>query len=100
MISGISEEWNDFPNPYRIAINNVVCGIGCFNDKTLPINRDWNWCGRNKNFICTKEITEQMVIKVIEKLRKNIKPQKIKNVLKKRVRNEKNIIKPEQVYAC
>ena len=69
MITGVSEEWNDFPNPYRIAINNEVCGIGCFNDKTLPIDRGWNWCPRNKNFACTGEITETMVISMIEKLR-------------------------------
>ena len=70
MISGISEEWNDFPNPYRIAINNEVCGIGCFNDKTLPISRDWIWCPRNKDFACTREITETMVINMIEKIEK------------------------------
>jgi autotransporter strand-loop-strand O-heptosyltransferase len=69
MITGVSEEWNDFPNPYRIAINNEVCGVGCFNDKTLPIDRGWNWCPRNKNFACTGEITETMVISMIEKLR-------------------------------
>ncbi len=75
MISGISEEWNDFPNPYRIAINNEVCGIGCFNDKTFPIDRNWEWCPRqsgDKKYICTKEITETMVIDMIEKLRSNI----------------------------
>ncbi len=70
MITGISEEWNDFPNPYRIAINNEVCGVGCFNDKTLPINRDWIWCPRNKDFACTREITETMVINMIEKIEK------------------------------
>jgi len=69
MITGVSEEWNDFPNPYRIAINNEVCGVGCFNDKTLPIDRGWSWCPRNKNFVCTSEITETMVINMIEKLR-------------------------------
>ena len=69
MITGVSEEWNDFPIPYRIAINNEVCGVGCFNDKTLPIDRGWNWCPRNKNFACTGEITETMVISMIEKLR-------------------------------
>jgi autotransporter strand-loop-strand O-heptosyltransferase len=72
MITGVSEEWNDFPNPYRIAINNEVCGVGCFNDKELPISRDWHWCPRqpdDKKYICTRDITEDMVINMIEKLR-------------------------------
>ncbi len=72
MITGVSEEWNDFPNPYRIAINNEVCGVGCFNDKELPISRDWHWCPRqpeDKRYICTRDITEDMVINMIEKLR-------------------------------
>lgn len=72
MITGVSEEWNDFPNPYRIAINNEVCGIGCFNDKSIPIDRGWEWCSRqpaDKKYICTRDITETMVINMIEKLR-------------------------------
>jgi autotransporter strand-loop-strand O-heptosyltransferase len=68
MITGVSEEWNDFPNPHRIAINNEVCGIGCFNDPTHKIDRGWEWCPRNKNYACTAEITEEMVIKEIEKI--------------------------------
>jgi autotransporter strand-loop-strand O-heptosyltransferase len=69
MITGVSEEWNDFPNPYRIAVNNEVCGVGCFNDPGLPINRGWEWCPRDKDYICTKSITEEMVIAVIDRLR-------------------------------
>jgi autotransporter strand-loop-strand O-heptosyltransferase len=80
MITGVSEEWNDFPNPYRIAINNEVCGKGCFNDKDLPIDRGWSWCPRNKEYACTKEITEAMVISMIDKLRgdKNVPVKKRK----------------------
>ena len=62
MITGVSEEWNDFPNPYRIAINNAVCGIGCFNDPAEKIDRGWEWCPRKKDYACTKEITEEMVL--------------------------------------
>lgn len=69
MITGVSEEWNDFPNPYRIAINNEVCGIGCFNDPTLPINRGWEWCPREKDYACTSKITEEMVMDMIKKVR-------------------------------
>lgn len=65
MITGVSEEWNDFPNPYRIAINHDVCGVGCFNDPALPIDRGWSWCPRGKDFVCTKEITETMVYEKI-----------------------------------
>jgi autotransporter strand-loop-strand O-heptosyltransferase len=68
MITGVSEEWNDFPNPYRIAINNKVCGVGCFNDPALPIDRGWLWCPRGKNYACTSEITEHMVYEKIHEL--------------------------------
>ena len=76
MISGITEPWNDFPNPYRIAID--VCRPGCFNDPALPIDRGWDWCPRKKNFACTREITEDMVIEQIGKLRKDISPRQSK----------------------
>ena len=84
LITGVSEEWNDFPNPYRIAINNEVCGKGCFNDKDLPISRDWHWCPRGKDYACTKEITESMVINMIDKLRGD------KNAVKKGIVTKDN----------
>jgi autotransporter strand-loop-strand O-heptosyltransferase len=68
LITGVSEEWNDVPNPYRVAINNDVCGIGCFNDPSLPINRGWEWCPRGKNYACTREITPEMVAQTIDRL--------------------------------
>lgn len=86
MITGVSEEWNDFPNPYRIAINNEVCGIGCFNDMSIPIDRGWNWCPRVKNFACTGEISEDMVINMIEKLRGDKNEVSKHEVAKKRSR--------------
>ncbi|MFA5380047.1 MAG: hypothetical protein WC455_30075, partial [Dehalococcoidia bacterium] len=67
-ITGVSEEWNDVPNPYRVAINNQVCGVGCFNDPSLPISRDWLWCPRGKNYACTREITPDLVIQTINRL--------------------------------
>ncbi|PIV84053.1 MAG: hypothetical protein COW51_01850 [Candidatus Moranbacteria bacterium CG17_big_fil_post_rev_8_21_14_2_50_44_12] len=66
MITGISEEWNDFPNSYRVAVD--VCKPGCFNDPSLPIDRGWNWCPRSKNYACTREITEGMVCSVIDEV--------------------------------
>jgi autotransporter strand-loop-strand O-heptosyltransferase len=72
MVTGVSEEWNDFPNPHRIAINHNVCGVGCFNDPALKIDRGWLWCPRNKDYACTKEITPGMVIHEIKKVREEI----------------------------
>lgn len=68
MITGVSEEWNDFPNPYRIAKNHEVCGVGCFNDPLIPIERGFEWCPRGKDYICTKSINPEMVINVIDKI--------------------------------
>jgi len=70
MITGVSEPWNDFPNPHRISVD--VCRPGCFNDPTLPIDRGWNWCPRNKDYACTREITESMVIEQIDNIREVI----------------------------
>jgi len=66
MITGVSETWNDFPNPHRIEVDS--CRPGCFNDPSLPIDRKWDWCPRGKNYVCTGEITESMVIEQIEKI--------------------------------
>jgi autotransporter strand-loop-strand O-heptosyltransferase len=73
MITGVSEPWNDFPNPYRVAID--VCRPGCFNDPFLPIDRGWDWCPRKKDYACTRDITESMVIKQIDKIRRILKCQ-------------------------
>ena len=65
MISGFTEEFNEFYTPYRI-INKSVCN-GCWNDNSLEkLNAgDWNWCpkhkGTNRQFECSKEITFEMV---------------------------------------
>jgi autotransporter strand-loop-strand O-heptosyltransferase len=68
MITGVSQPWNDFPNPYRLAINEEVCGIGCFNDPNLEINRGWEWCGRGKDYVCTKNITVDMAMDVVNRI--------------------------------
>ena len=68
MITGVSEEWNDFPNEHRIASD--VCTPGCFNDPAIPIERGMEWCPRNKNYECTAVITEDRVIEEIEKIRR------------------------------
>ena len=63
MITGVSEEWNDFPNPHRVSVD--VCRPGCFNDPNIPIDRSWAWCPCGKDYACTREITEGMVIEQI-----------------------------------
>lgn len=70
MITGVSEKWNDFPNPYRVSVD-VGCKP-CFNDIAVPIDRNWHWCPSKKDYACTREITEEMVISTITQLRKEI----------------------------
>lgn len=66
MITGVSEEWNDVPNPYRISVD-TGCKP-CFNNTEIPIDRGWNWCVNENKFICTKSITPEMVIDTIDHL--------------------------------
>lgn len=66
MITGVSEPWNDFPMFKRISVSS--CTPGCFNDPSLPIDRGWSWCPRNKDFLCTRDITEEMVYNAIDEL--------------------------------
>lgn len=66
MITGVSEPWNDYPNPYRVSID--TCRPGCFNDPAMPIDRGWEWCPRKRGYACTAEITEAMVIAKINEL--------------------------------
>jgi autotransporter strand-loop-strand O-heptosyltransferase len=66
MISGFSKSWCEFKNPYRI-VKEDVCN-GCFNnDKYWFDKGDWNWCPAQKNFECTKSISSNEVIKMIDK---------------------------------
>ena len=65
-ITGVSEEWNDFPNPYRVSVD-TGCKP-CFNDPTIPIDRGWDWCINKDKFVCTREITEKMVIAKIDNI--------------------------------
>ena len=71
LISGYSSEWaemNETEKAIRV-INKNVCN-SCWQDISLPIDRgNFNWCPRNKDMECTKEITSQMVIEAIEKIK-------------------------------
>lgn len=73
MISGMTMEWNEYENPYRI-INKSVCH-GCFNNKKNTFNKgDWMYCPDHKDtprhFECSKSITPEVVIETINRLRK------------------------------
>lgn len=72
MITGVSEVWNDFENPWRVAVDS--CTPGCFNDPSLPIDRNWNWCPRGKDYVCTKNITPGMVFQQIDALHLELNP--------------------------
>lgn len=69
-INGSVKPSFEFKTEYTVH-NNSVCNA-CFNSvkhKFDPSN--WAWCPENKNFECTKNITEIDVIDKIEKLIKN-----------------------------
>jgi len=70
MLTGLSEEWNDFPNPYRVSVD-TGCKP-CFNNTDIPIDRDFSWCTNEDKFVCTKAITEDMVKDTIDCIRKEI----------------------------
>ena len=64
MISGFSEEWNEFTYN-NIRISNNIC-IKCWNDSEMIFDPgDWDWCpvykGTKKQHICQKSITVEQV---------------------------------------
>lgn len=66
MISGMGEVWTEFYNPFRIEPIKSVCN-SCTNE--FPFDKSkWDWCPRNKNFECTREISPEMVIEKINKI--------------------------------
>ena len=70
MLDGVAEEWNSFPNPHRVSID--ICKPGCFNNTDFPINRGWEWCPRDRDYQCTREITVERVLNEVESIRKEI----------------------------
>lgn len=67
LISGFSKSFAEFNTPYRV-INNSVCN-GCWNDINFKFDAgNWNWCPKNKNFECSKEISFEMVKEKIDKI--------------------------------
>ena len=63
MISGFSEKFTEMSPGENVSriINEEVCH-GCFNDLEYAFDRgDWNWCPRDSDFECSKQITEDVV---------------------------------------
>ena len=67
LISGFSKPFSEFQEQCYRVFNENVCN-GCYNDIKVNFDRSWNWCPRNKKFICSKSITSNMVIEKIDKL--------------------------------
>jgi len=70
LISGFTAEFCEFTTGVTRIINKEVCN-GCCNDIKYSFDRgDWNWCPREKNFECTREISPELVMERIELLLK------------------------------
>ena len=68
MIGGFSEDWHEFPTPYRVA-NRMVCN-GCYND--IRVSYLSGFCpyhqGTDRELECQKRISPRQVIQAIERL--------------------------------
>ena len=71
LISGFSYPYTEFETPYRVQNTNVC--TGCWNDDLFD-RGNWKWCpkpDKKELFECTKSITPDMVMKMIDILIKN-----------------------------
>jgi autotransporter strand-loop-strand O-heptosyltransferase len=75
MISGCTNEDNEFKNNCYRVINKNVCH-GCLNDSSIDnvkgIAENWMYCPRDKDFECTKTISFEMVKEKIDECIKDI----------------------------
>jgi len=70
MICGFLEKEYHFDTPYYIQ-NKQVCNC-CWNDPSQYFDaNNWIWCGKGKDFECSKKISFDMVKNTINKLRKD-----------------------------
>lgn len=68
-ISGISLPRTDFTTPYRVTNTSKDVCHGCASEPDFVFDKfNWNFCPKNKNFQCTKEITFEMVKEKIDLL--------------------------------
>lgn len=69
LISGISEDYYEFPTPYRV-INRLVCH-GCYNTAQADFLGDGVICpyhqGTNREMECSREIAPNMVLSAIQR---------------------------------
>ena len=69
MISGFTEEWNEFTTGERISTPDNICS-GCSNRHKFDPG-DWKWCPDHKDtsrmFECTTSITPTMVVNKLNK---------------------------------
>jgi len=65
MISGVTKSFNEPDSMIKIH-NSDVCN-GCFNNTNYNFDKgNWKWCPDNQNFICSKLISPEDVIKKID----------------------------------
>ena len=69
MISGITDDYVEFPTPYRIAPPAGVCH-GCWQSADQRQRALFADCYYGRNNECTRKITPQMVIREIDRLMK------------------------------
>ena len=68
MISGCTNEDNEFKNNCYRVINKNVCHGCCCKQGFQLSDKPWAFCPENKNFECSRKISPKMVI---EKLKEN-----------------------------
>lgn len=70
MISGFTKPFNEFQSNNIRIFNSTVCN-GCWNDLNITFDASkWNFCPKNKDFICSKAIQPKDVIDAVKKLMK------------------------------
>lgn len=70
MISGFTKPFNEFQSNNIRVFNSTVCN-GCWNDLNITFDASkWNFCPKNKDFICSKAIQPKDVIDAVKKLMK------------------------------
>jgi len=68
-ISGISLPHTDFYTPYRVTNTDSNICHGCASESNFIFDKNnWNFCPKNKNFECTREISFEMVKEKIDLL--------------------------------
>ena len=67
MLATNSFRWHIEEENRYIVERNDVCR-GCVNDLSIPHSRSWNYCPRNMDYQCSRYITPDAVIGVVEQI--------------------------------